>query len=329
MRALSFFGRRAVIALSLVSLACAIAPAHAQTADGRPLRLIVPNQAGSGVDTVARAMANSMAAAFGRPITIENLPGSGGMIGTQQIVRAPKDGSLLGMVSSNHVINPFIYKRVPYDAIKDITPISVIASAAVVLVVNPDTVKAKTTREFIAELKANPKGFSYGSAGNGTVLHLAAEYFTSEADLDILHVPYKGTGAMTTDIIGGQVTFGMLPLAVAAPHIKSGKLRAIAVTTAKRNAAFPDIPTLAETGLPGFEFDSWIAVIGPAGMPAPVVADAFRRIKETMASKEVQDSFAAQGFTLTATTPEQTRPFFETELEKHKKLVKRSGAVAD
>lgn len=329
MRALAFFGRRAVIALSLLGLANALSPVHAQTADGRPLRLIVPNQAGSGVDAVARAMTNSMGAAFGRPIVIENLPGSGGMIGTQQIVRAVKDGSVLGMVSSNHVINPFIYKRVPFDAIKDITPISVIATSAVVLVVNPDTVKAKTTREFIAKLKANPKLFAYGSAGNGTVLHLAAEYFTSEADVDIQHVPYKGTGAMTTDIIGGQVHFGMLPLVVAAPHIKSGKLRAIAVTSAKRNSAFPDVPTLAETGLPGFEFESWIALIGPAGMTAPVVADAYRRIKDTMAHKEVQDSFLAQGFTLTTTTPEQTRPFFVTELEKHKKLVKRSGAVAD
>ncbi|TFZ02969.1 tripartite tricarboxylate transporter substrate binding protein [Ramlibacter henchirensis] len=329
MRALSFLGRRAVLAISFLGLAGAISPVSAQTADGKPLRLIVPNQAGSGVDVVARAMTNSMAAAYGRPIIVENLPGSGGMVGTQQIVRAPKDGSVLGMVSSNHVINPFIYKQVPFDAIKDITPISVIASSAVVLVVNPDTVKAKTTRDFVAELKANPKGFSYGSAGNGTVLHLAAEYFTSEAGVNILHVPYKGAAAMTTDIIGGQVNFGMLPLAVAAPHIKSGKLRAIAVTTAKRNAAHPDVPTLAETGLPGFEFDAWIAVIGPAGMPAPLVADAFRRIKETMAHKEVQDSFQAQGLTLTATTPEQTRPFFESELEKHKKLVKRSGAVAD
>lgn len=329
MRAFCFLGRRAVLALSFLSLSVATLPAHAQSSDGRPLHLIVPNQAGSGVDAVARAMTNSMATAFGRPIVIENLPGSGGMIGTQQIVRAPKDGSVLGMVSSNHVINPFIYKRVPFDAIKDITPISVIASAAVVLVVNPDTVKAKTTREFIAELKANPKAFSYGSAGNGTVLHLAAEYFTSEADVDILHVPYKGTGVMTTDIIGGQVHFGMLPLVVAAPHIKSGKLRAIAVTTAKRNSAFPDVPTLAETGLPGFEFESWIAVIGPAGMPAALVAEAFRRIKETMAPKEVQDNFLAQGFTLTMSTPEQTRPFFEAELEKHGKLVKRSGAVVD
>jgi tripartite-type tricarboxylate transporter receptor subunit TctC len=148
--------------------------------------------------------------------------------------------------------------------------------------------------------------------------------------VNILHVPYKGTGAMTTDIIAGQVDFGMLPLAVAAPHIKAGTLRGIAITSAKRNSSLPDLPTLAETGLPGFEFESWIAFIGPAGMPAPVVADVYRRIKETMAHKEVQDSFLAQGFTLSApTTPEQTRRFFVTELEKHKKLVKRSGAVAD
>ncbi len=328
MRALSFLGRRAVLALSFLSLGVAMPPALAQGAD-RALRLIVPNQAGSGVDAVARAMTDSMAKSFGRSVIVENVPGSGGMIGTQQIVRAPKDGSVLGLVSSNHVINPFIYKQVPFDAINDVTPISVIASSAVVLVVNPDSVKAKTTREFIAELKANPKKFSYGSAGNGTVLHLAAEYFNSEAGVNILHVPYKGTGAMTTDIIGGQVNFGMLPLVVAAPHIKSGRLRAIAVTTAKRNSAYTEIPTLAESGLPGFEFESWIAVIGPAGMPAPVVADAYRRIKETVANKEIQDSFLAQGFTLTATPPEQTHPFFETELEKHRKLVKRSGAVAD
>lgn len=328
MRTGSNFGRRTVLAFSFLSLIAAMSPAHAQNADAR-LRLIVPNQAGSGVDAIARSMTNSMAAAFGRSIIIENLPGSGGMIGTQQVVRAPKDGSVLAMVSSNHVINPFIYKNVHFDAIKDITPISVIASSGLVLVVNPDTVKAKTTREFIAELKGNPKRFSYASAGNGSALHLAAEYFTSEADVNILHAPYKGASAMTTDIIGGQVNFGMLPLVVAGPHIKSGKLRAIAVTTAKRNPAYPEIPTLAETGLPGFEFDAWVAVIGPAGMPAPVVADTYRRIQETMASKEVHDSFQAQGFTLTSTTPEQTRPFFEAELEKHKKLVKRSGAVAD
>src|SRR5262249_29644939 len=153
------------------------------------------------VDAVARAMSNQLATAFARPVVIENLPGSGGMTGTQQIVRAPKDGWTLGMVSSNHVINPFIYKNLPYDSIKDITPITVIGAVPVVLVVNPNQIKAKTVKEFISELKAKPKDFSYGSSGNGTVLHLAAEYFNSEAGVEVLHVPYKGTGAMLTDII--------------------------------------------------------------------------------------------------------------------------------
>ncbi|SDZ70722.1 Tripartite-type tricarboxylate transporter, receptor component TctC [Variovorax sp. YR266] len=322
-------GRGAAVALSLWSLAGAFSPAQAQSADIRPLRLIVPNQAGSGVDAVARAMSSSLAAAFGRPIVIDNLPGSGGVIGTQQIVRAPKDGSVLGMVSSNHVINPFIYKHVPFDAIKDFTAISVIASSPLVLAVNPDTVKAKTTREFIAELKANPKKFSYGSSGNGTVLHLAAEYFLSEAGLQAQHIPYKGTGAMTTDIIGGQVHFGMLPLVVAAPQIKAGKLRALAVSTASRNPALPDVPTVAESGIPNFEFDSWVAIIGPAGMAPSVVASTYQRLKEALATKEVQDSFVVQGFTSMTTTPEQTQPFLISELEKHGKLVKRSGATAE
>ncbi|RST47915.1 Bug family tripartite tricarboxylate transporter substrate binding protein [Variovorax sp. MHTC-1] len=329
MRLSLLLGRRAAVALSLLSLAGAFTPAQAQTADSRPLRLIVPNQAGSGVDAVARSMSNGLAAAFGRPIVIENLPGSGGLIGTQQIVRAPKDGSVLGMVSSNHVINPFIYKHVPFDAIKDITPISVIASSALVLAVNPDTVKARSTREFIAELKASPKKFSYGSAGNGTVLHLAAEYFLGEAGVQAQHIPYKGTAAMTTDIIGGQVHFGMLPLVVAAPQIKAGKLRALAVSTASRNPALPDVPTVAESGIPNFEFDSWVAVIGPAGMAPQLVASTYQKLKEAMATKEIHDSFVAQGFTPMTTTPEQTLPLLVSELEKHGKLVKRSGATAD
>ncbi|MDR6860197.1 tripartite tricarboxylate transporter substrate binding protein [Variovorax guangxiensis] len=322
-------GRRAAIALSLLSINAAFSPAQAQSTENRPLRLIVPNQAGSGVDAVARSMSSALTAAFGRPIVIENVPGSGGLIGTQQIVRAPKDGSVLGMVSSNHVINPFIYKHVPFDAIKDITPISVIASSPLVLVVNTETVRAKTTREFITELKASPKKFSYGSAGNGTVLHLAAEYFLSEAGVQALHIPYKGTGNMITDIIGGQVHFGMLPLAVAAPQIKAGKLRALAVSTSSRSPALPDVPTVAESGIPNFEFDSWVAIIGPAGLPPAVIASTYQKLKEALATKEIHDSFAAQGFTSMTTTPEQTQPFLISELEKHGKLVKRSGATAD
>ena len=319
-------GRRAVISTCLAL--CAFAPA-AFAQDTKPLRVITPNQAGSGVDAIARAMSNAMAASFGRPIMIENLPGSGGVTGTVQIVNAPKDGSVIGMVSSNHAINPFIYKKLPFDSVKDITPITVISSSPVVLVVNPNQVKAKTTQEFITELKARSKEFSYGSAGNGTVLHLATEYFNSEAKVDITHIPYKGTGALTADVIGGQVQYAMLPIHVAAPQIKAGKLRAIAVTTTSRTPVLPDVPTLTESGLPGFNFEAWTAVIGPAGMPSNVVNDTYNKLKAALESKEVQDALQSQGMTVVGNTPAQFGPFLVSELEKHGRLVKRSGATVD
>jgi tripartite-type tricarboxylate transporter receptor subunit TctC len=329
MRFIATSGRRAAALIASLGLCSLAQMAGAQSTDGKALRLVVPNQAGSQVDAVARAMSSQLGAAYGRPVVIENLPGSGGMTGTLQIVNAPKDGTTLGMVSSNHAINPFIYKKVPFDSVKDITPITVIGAVPVVLVVNPSQVKAKTTKEFIAELKARPKDFSYGSAGNGTVLHLAAEYFTSEAGVDILHVPYKGTGAMLTDIIGGQVQFGMLPVPTAAPHIKAGKLRALGISTAARSPALPDVPTLAESGLPGFDFEAWVAIIGPAGMPAPVVADAYKKIKTALDQKDVHDALVAQGMNVTGMTPEQFAPYLKAELDKHGKLVKKSGATAD
>ena len=320
-------GRRAVLSACLAF--CALAPAAYAQSTGS-LRVIVPNQAGSGVDTIARAMSNAMASSFGRSVVIENLPGAGGMTGTVQIVNAPKDGSAIGMVSSNHVINPFIYRKVPFDSVKDITPITVIASGPVVLVVNPDQVKAKTTQEFIAELKARSKeDFSYGSAGNGTVLHLAAEYFNSEAKVDVTHVPYKGTGALTADLIGGQVQYAMLPLSTALPHVKAGKLRAIGVTSTSRSSVLPDVPTLSESGLPGFSFDAWIAVIGPAGMPSNVVNDTYNKLKLVLATKEVQQAIHLQGMEIVGNTPEQFGPLLVSELEKHGRLVKRSGATAD
>ena len=319
-------GRRAVISACLAFCACAPA-AYAQSTG--ILRVIVPNQAGSGVDTIARAMSNAMASTFGRPVVIENLPGSGGMTGTVQIVTAPKDGSAIGIVSSNHVINPFIYKKVPFDSVKDITPITVIASGPVVLVVNPDQVKAKTTQEFIAELRAKAKDFSYGSAGNGTVLHLAAEYFNSEAKVDVTHVPYKGAGALTADLIGGQVQYAMLSLSTALPHVKAGKLRAIGVSSTSRSSALPDVPTLTESGLPGFSFDAWIAVIGPAGMPSNVVNDTYQKLKRVLATKEVQEAIQLQGMEIVGNTPAQFSPLLVSELDKHGRLVKRSGATAN
>lgn len=292
------------------------------------LKLIVPLTPGSTVDTVARGMGNAMAAVMGHPVVIENLPGAGGMTGTAQLLKTPKDGSTLAMVSSNHVINPGIYKKPLFDALKDITPITVVGTVPLVLVVNP-SVPAKNATELVALMKARKGELNVGSAGNGSVLHLAAELFGTEAGVDITHIPYKGTGPLVTDLLGGQVQMGFLSVTAAAPHIKAGRLRAIGASTRQRSAVLPEVPTLAESGLPNYSFDAWLAVIGPADLPRPLVDKLYQDLKKVVATPEVQQALSAQGIATIMNTPEQAAGFFKTELDKHLALVKKSGATAD
>lgn len=320
--------RRATLYLLLV--AALLAPglcAQAQTG-GKALRLIVPLTTGSTVDTVARAMSVELAKSMGQPVVIENLPGAGGVTGTAQLVRAPKDGQTIAMISSNHVINPSIYKNVPFDSLKDITPISVFGTVPLVLVVS-NSVAAKNTRELVALVKSKPGKFNYGSAGNGSVLHLAGELFKEQSGAFITHIPYRGTGPLTTDVIGDQVDMAFLSVTAAAPQIRSGRLRAIGVSTTTRSAVLPEVPTLAESGLPAYSFDAWLALIAPGGTPQPVVQDLYQKFRSALATKDVQDKLAAQGITVLHGTPEQALPFFKSELAKHAKLVRLSGAVAE
>jgi tripartite-type tricarboxylate transporter receptor subunit TctC len=320
------FTRRGAIAMVSLGLAFSASVANAQA--DKPIRVVVPLSAGSTVDAVARAMSNQMGKVMGHPIVIENLAGAGGMTGTTQVVNAPKDGSTIGMISSNHVINPSIYKKVPFDSLNDITPITVIGTVPLVLVVNP-SVPAKNTQELIALMKSKPGSLNLGSAGNGSTLHLAGEMFGNEAGVEIKHIPYKGTGPLTSDLLGGQVEMGFISVTAAAPHIRAGKLRAIGVSTKQRSSILPDVPTLAETGLPNYSFDAWIAVIGPAGLPKPIVQKYYTDFKTVLAQKEVQDALAAQGIAVINSTPEQAVPFFKSELDKHAVLVKKSGATVD
>ncbi len=292
------------------------------------LKLIVPLTPGSTVDTVARGMGNAMAAVMGHPVVIENLPGAGGTTGTAQLVKAPKDGSTLAMVSSNHVINPGIYKKPLFDALKDITPITVVGTVPLVLVVNP-SVPAKNATELVALMKARKGELNVGSAGNGSVLHLAAELFGTEAGVDITHIPYKGTGPLVTDLLGGQVQMGFLSVTAAAPQVKAGKLRAIGISTRQRSAVLPEVPTLAESGLPNYSFDAWLAVIGPADLPRPELDRLYQDLKKVVATPEVQQALGAQGIATIMNTPEQAAGFFRTELDKHLALVRKSGATAD
>lgn len=316
--------RRSALAV-LLAVSC-LGTALAQS--DKPLRMIVPLAAGSTVDAVARAIAPGFGKATGHPIIVENIVGAGGIPGTSQLVKAPKDGLTLGMISSNHVINPGIYKTIPYDSLKDITPIAVLATVPVVLVVNP-ALPVKNVKELLAYAKANPDKLNYGSAGNGSTLHLASELLISETGIAMKHVPYRGTGPLITDLIGGQVQLAFVSISQVAPQVKAGALRALAVSTPARSAALPDVPTVAEAGVPGYSFDAWIALIGPGGLPKSIVDANYAAIKTALASPEAQSAMAAQGLTILDTGPDLAPAFFKSELAKHQRLVKQSGATLD
>lgn len=317
---------RTLVCAAALGLALGAGPTGAQPGDGKPVRMIVPTQPGSQADAVARVVSQSLAKNLGQPVVVENIAGAGGVPGTQQIVRAPKDGSTIGLISSNHVINPFIYKSLPFDSLKDITPITVIGTLPLVLVVNP-SVPASNARELMALLKSKPGEFNYGSSGNGTVLHLAGQLFTSEAKVEVRHVPYKGAGAYATDLLSGQVQMGFLTVPAVLPQIKAGKLKAIAVSTSKRVPTLPDVPTLAESGLPQYSFDAWLALIGPAGMAPNLVAELQSKTKATLGEKDIQDKLAAQGLVIVGGTPEEAVPFFKSEMDKHARIVRQAGAT--
>ncbi|WP_256330528.1 tripartite tricarboxylate transporter substrate binding protein [Variovorax sp. YR216] len=302
--------------------------AQAAPPSDKPIRMVVPLAAGSTVDAVARAIAPGFGRVTGHPIVVENVVGAGGIPGTSQVVKAPKDGSVLGMISSNHVINPGIYKSVPYDSLKDVTPIAVLATVPLVLVVNP-ALPVKNVAELLAYAKARPGQLNYGSAGNGSTLHLAGELLVSETGIDMKHVPYRGTGPLITDLIGGQVQLGFVSISQVAQQVKAGSLRALAVSTLKRSEVLPDVPTLAESGVPRYSFDAWIALIGPAGLPKPLVDNYADAVRQAMASTEARTAIAGQGLAVLNVGPDAAPAFFQTELIKHQKLVKQSGATLD
>jgi tripartite-type tricarboxylate transporter receptor subunit TctC len=290
----------------------------------RAVKFILPVATASGVDTITRAAQPALSKALGHPVVIENQPGAGGIVGIQQLVRSPPDGFTLSIVSNNHVIYPSVYKSLPFDPIADITPIAVIGSTPIVIVVNPK-VPAKNAQELVALLKASPGKYNYGSSGNGTILHLAAEMFMDEAGVKATHVPYKGVGPMLTDLIGGQVEIGALSLPSIQQHLKSGALRAIGVGTATRLAAAPEIPTMVEQGMPGYLVEGWFAMIGPAKLPAAEVNRINAAVAAAFATPEVSEIMARQGNTINVSTPEYAAQFFRSELAKYAKLVKKAG----
>ena len=296
----------------------------AQSAD-KVVRFILPVGAGSGVDTIVRAASVALGKALGHPVVIENQPGAGGIVGTAALVKSAPDGMTLSVVSNNHVIYPSVYKSVPFDPIADITPITIIGSTPMVLVVNPAKLPATNVKELVALLKAKPDAYNYASSGNGTILHLAAQMFLDEAQVKAKHIPYKGVGPMVADLIGGQVDMGVLALPAIQAHLKSGALRAIGVGGNVRTPAAPDVPTIAEQGLPNYNMEGWFAVVGPARLPAAEVKRIQAAVVAAYAAPEVKEAMAKQGNTINPGSPEAAAQYFRSELVKYAQLVKKAG----
>jgi tripartite-type tricarboxylate transporter receptor subunit TctC len=315
-------------AISCLLALCALAAPGFAAAQGKPMRMILPVGAGSGVDTIARAANAALAKALGQPVVIENLPGAGGIGGTAAIVKAAPDGATIGLISNNHVINPSVYKSLPFDSVADITPIAVLGTTPFVLVVNPK-VPAKNVKELIAFLKSKPGAYNYASSGNGTIIHLAGEMFVDEAGVEAKHIPYKGMGQAITDLIGGQVEMGVAALPAIQGHLKSGALRPIGVGGKARTPAAPEIPTIAEQGLPNYDCEGWFAVIGPAKLPAAEVKRIHAAFAAAFAEPEVKENMAKQGNVINPSSPEEAARYFRSEIARFAKLVKKAGVKLD
>ena len=304
-----------------------LTPATAKAAEKDFIRLIVPHATGSGVDVQARTISDGLAKALGKPVVVENLPGAGGIMGLQEIARAPKDGFTIGMASSNMVILPSMHKTLPYDTVKAFTPVSIVGTVAIVLVTSP-ALPARNLKELIDLAKSQPGKLNFGSAGIGSVLHLSGELFCSEAGVKLTHVPYKGGGQLMTDVMGGHVDMAFLAVPSCVQQVKAGKARAIGVSTVKRSSALPDVPTLAESGLPNYSYDAWVALLGPANLPEPIIKRLNAAVVETLKVKEVREAFLMHS-EIVGSTPQEARRVLEADLIKNAKLVKQSGVKLD
>jgi tripartite-type tricarboxylate transporter receptor subunit TctC len=324
--------RGALVLLTAVITAIAAPFTFAQGAANyptKPVRLVVPFPAGGTTDILARAVAQTLSEAWGQQVIVDNRPGAGGNIGSDLVAKSKPDGYtlLMGTVGT-HAINPSLYKNMPYDHVKDFAPVILVAGVPNVLVVNP-SLPVHSVPELIAYAKANPGKLNFASSGNGTSIHLSGELFKAMTGVEMTHVPYKGSAPALTDLIGGQVQLMFDNLPSSLPFIKAGKLRALAVTSGARAAALPDLPTLAESGLPGFEASSWFGVLAPAGTPRDIVAKLNGAIAGWLASPEAKEKLLAQGAIAAGGAPDDFARHIGAETSKWAKVVKASGAHID
>jgi tripartite-type tricarboxylate transporter receptor subunit TctC len=318
-------GLTAALALMLAS-----AGAFAQGYPNKPIRLVVPYPAGGPLDIMARAIGQKLTEAWKQPVVVDNRAGAGGNIGADFVAKSAPDGYtlLMGAVAT-HAINPSLYSKIPYDPVKDFAPVALVAQVPNILVVNP-AVPAKTVRELIDLARAKPGTLNFGSGSTGSTGHLAGELFNTMAGVKMVHIPYKGSAPATADLLGGQVQLMFDNLASALPNVKAGKLRALAVTTLVRSPAIPDLPTIAESGLPGFDLTTWFGLMVPAGTPPEIVARLNAEIVRALDAKDMRERLEKMGAEpLSNNTPEHFAAFIRTEAAKYAKVVKESGAKVD
>jgi len=302
--------------------------ALAQAWPSKPIRLVVTYPAGGGADLMARLVAPKMGEVLGQPVVVENKGGASGQIGAGEVARAAPDGYTLMLDALSYAVNPSLFPNLPYDPAKAFTPIAVLALFPNVLVAAPNFA-AKDVKEVVAMAKAKPGSIAFASSGNGSAQHLAGELFRQRAGIDITHVPYKGGGPALNDVLGGQVPIFFANMASGLPHVKSGKLRALAITGAKRSAALPDAPTMAEAGVPGYEIYEWNAIFAPAGTPAPVIAKLADAIAKAVSSSEFKERVAALGGELAGYGPAEADRFVRAQTELWGKVVKAGNVKAE
>ena len=313
----------AALALSLLALA-----AHAQY-PAKPIHIVVPSAPGDGSDLTARLIADPLSAVLGQPVVVDNKLGAGGVVGTEFAARQPADGYTLIMANAgSHAINAALYSKLSYDPAKDFTPIALVAVSPNMMSVNP-SLPVKNIAEFIAYAKARPGEINFASGGNGSSAHLSAELLKSMAGIKMNHVPYKGSTPALTDLIGGQVQVMIGNLPPMLPHVKAGKLRALAVTTSKRYSGLPDVPTIAESGLAGFETVAWFGLFAPAGTPRDIVQRLNREVNAIISRPEMRERLLGIGMEPTPGTPEEYGARQAADIAKWKKVVAESGARID
>ena len=323
------FTKAGLLMAGLALASPAVAASDTANYPERPISWIVPFPPGGAMDAIARVLSENMSKEFGQSIVVENKPGAGGNIGANYVAKAKADGYTIMIAANGMAVNPFLYSNLNYDPVKDFEPISLLAAVPNILVTQADRKDVNSLEDVIRQAKENPGHYTYASAGVGTSIHLAGALFTYTGDLDLLHVPYRGSGPAVADLIGGQVDYMFDSITSAKPHIESGKLKALAVTTAERSSTLPDLPTVAESGMPGYELTPWFATFAPAGTPPEIIEKLNGAMIRAMDSDRVKEIFATIGAEYIGSTPEALASYLQAETEKWGKIIEETGLTVE